>query len=117
MLSLPLPRLIEYPKEKDVLYFECGDWLYRVECIRPMRGSSAPYTYLLSYHPEVPESMPKNPSVALYWKDVYRYRSLHAPDSLDAYTEAFELIDADYRMEHDVGRTVSEKRTPARADR
>jgi hypothetical protein len=72
-----------------------------------MLGSSAPYTYLISCHPEVQENMPKNPSVALYWKDVYRYRSLHAPDSLDAYAEAFELVDADYRMEHDVGRTVA----------
>jgi len=99
----PLPREMPHLRERDVAYFECGDWLYRVECIRPMPGSSAPYGYIISYHPEVPETMPANPSVALYWKDVYSYRSRHAPDTLDAYMEAFELIEGDFRLQDVAG--------------
>lgn len=111
----PLPREIPHIRERDVAYFECGRALYRVECIRPMLGSPAPYGYIISRHPEVPENMLANPSVALYWKDVCSYRSRHAPYTLDAYMEAFELIDADYRMEH--APIPAENRSPTRAER
>jgi hypothetical protein len=119
MSNSPLLRHVA-PQEKDVMYFECGEWLYRVECIRPMLGSSAPYTYLIGYHPEVPENMPKNPSVVLYWKDCFSYRWTGAPETPEAVLVASGFVDADYRIQRGLDRgryAESWEPTPYHPDR
>jgi len=86
-----LPRPAWDMMEKDAVYFEAEEWVYRARCVAVPAGiGKRYYDYTLSRarydgRGDSAQDMP--------WEYLFAYSSQHAPNGYEAFCQAFDMVE------------------------